>query len=858
MRVPSLKSLLFFFYINYFIGKSGRSSASCLINDTIRSEEQGDVFLFARYCDAETFGGIRYPRTRTCSDACVACPDPDNVIGMIVRYCSCETAEWELPDTTNCTHKWIAETKLAIERGDQVEEISGRMAANLESTVMQQLYGGDIIGSVSLSTDILGLARHQFSLLFDRNQRQRKATNFTESFGSSGDHLLSPRAVSTWEELPQAVRIKHASTLMGVLERSALLLADYSVDEQKKILYKNWALEIDVRRADIPSRRSGRVFAASDGFREAQLLAMNDNFQALPGPLRPRTTAPKSPSVQFSEFSQSPIITLPSLDVLKTSSDAANPRKPGTPGALFYPGGPMPKATLDRSRIRLGYYVFTTFGKLLDDRDGQAIVNSHVIGASVDDATIRLSLPDDQPATFTFYHLQRDGVSNPRCVYWDLNNKKWSTDGCRIISTDFEATKCACNHLTSFAVLMDFSGKVSKYSGAIAAALDVVSIIGCALSIVCLTMSLFVFTFFSSLYSVRNAIHRNLCLTLIFSELIFVVGIDRTENRIGCSIVALLLHYFFLVAFCWMLLEGYQLYLMLIQVFEPDKTRMLLYYMFSYGLPAVVVAVSAGVAWHNYGTHEYCWIDTSTPTIWAFIGPILVVIINVTFLAVAFKVVLSVKSRDRNKSDRVIGWLKGSATLLCLLGITWIFGFLTVINGTGGVVFAWIFTILNCSQGVFIFILHVVMNEKVCSTVARWLRSGVCCLPSKTSTDNSKEYISSRHRIMNIVKTNFNSGSSPDTASTDDKEKQLTPISKTSEWLRCVSRDNAGSPLSSPRLSQDTETIQDDNMNNHSRYSQMEAQRDSVEKHAPVKRKKFPLGVSEYERGSKHVIVERF
>ncbi|KIH43840.1 hypothetical protein ANCDUO_26148, partial [Ancylostoma duodenale] len=99
--------------------------------------------------------------------------------------------------------------------------------------------------------------------------------------------------------------------------------------------------------------------------------------------------------------------------------------------------------------------------------------------------------------------------------------------------------------------------------------------------------------------------------------------------------------------------------------------------------------------------------------------------------------------------------------------------------------------------GVFILILHVILNEKVRSTVVRWLRSGVCCLPDKTSTDNSRsvvisytqcgmllfhrdyrEYISSRHRIMNMVKANYNSGSSPDTASTDDKEKQMTPTSK--------------------------------------------------------------------------------
>uniref|UniRef100_A0A0K0DPQ8 G_PROTEIN_RECEP_F2_4 domain-containing protein n=1 Tax=Angiostrongylus cantonensis TaxID=6313 RepID=A0A0K0DPQ8_ANGCA len=274
-------------------------------------------------------------------------------------------------------------------------------------------------------------------------------------------------------------------------------------------------------------------------------------------------------------------------------------------------------------------------------------------------------------------------------------------------------------------------------------------------------------------------------------------------------------------------------------------------------------------------------------------------------------------------------FFQGSATLLCLLGVTWIFGFLTVINGTGGVVFAWIFTILNCTQGVFIFILHVVMNEKVCSTLARWLRSGICCLPDKTSIDNSKEYTSSRHRIMNIVKANCHSSSTPNTASTDDKEKQLTPISKTSrfiinsslfckieclsykykskrrlqnhltikqvatscqspqfyhflsgktnEWLRCVTVDSYGSPLSSRRLSGNTDTIHDDSMSNDLRYitstdydafpdellsdfssSQMSAHRESVEKHAPVKRKKFPLGASEYERGSKDVIVERF
>ncbi|VDO72447.1 unnamed protein product [Heligmosomoides polygyrus] len=748
----------------------------------------GEIFGPAKYCDEETRKGVRYPKTRACTEARVSCPDPDIITGTIVRYCNCQTAKWETPDTTNCTHKWVAEMRSAIERGDPAEQITNRMAADLESTLSRQLYGGDITGSVSLSSDVLNLARIQFGALDDRNQRQLRANNFTQSFGTSGDYLLSPKAVPVWEELTNTIRIDHASTLMGVLEQSALLLADYTLDQHQKLQYNNWAMEIDVHRPE---------------------------------------------AYQISQPS------------------------------------------LDRSRLRLGYYVFTTFGQLLGQNNAQTIVNSHVIGASVDDATRSLSLPDSEPATFTFYHLVKNGVSNPRCVYWDLDEKVWSTDGCRLISTNDEATQCACNHLTSFAILMDVSGRVSQYAGAMSAALDVVSVVGCALSVVCLALSLFVFTFFTSLYNVRNTIHRNLCLSLIIAELVFMIGIDRTENKVGCSIVAVLLHYFFLVAFCWMFLEGYQLYLMLIQVFESDKTRLLLYYKFSYGFPAVIVAVSAGVTWHNYGTDEYCWINTSSSTLWAFVGPIIgIILANFVFLGIALKVVLSVKSRDRNERERILGWLKGSATLLCLLGVTWVFGFLTAVGGAGGVVFAWIFTILNCTQGVFIFVLHVLLNAKVRSTVVRWLRGGVCCLPDKTSGDNSRqvlvfaskiwaetvEYISSRQRIMNMVKENSHSGSSPGTASTDDKEKQLTPTTKTNEWLRHLPMEAERSPLSSPRLSDDAQTPPEDGISGSSdpRSSQLDPHIEPVEKHAPVKRKKFPLGASENERRSKSVIIERF
>lgn len=161
-------------------------------------------------------------------------------------------------------------------------------------------------------------------------------------------------------------------------------------------------------------------------------------------------------------------------------------------------------ASLSRTPTRLGYYVFTSLGTLLNS-DQLSVVNSHVVGASVNNATASLDLPSEDNATFTFPHLQTSGVSNPRCVYWDLDNgyilnilsqnicSKWSQEGCTLLSTSKDATVCTCNHLTSFAVLMDVSGRLGAGGGE---ALDIVSKIGCALSIVCLGLSLLVFVFF--------------------------------------------------------------------------------------------------------------------------------------------------------------------------------------------------------------------------------------------------------------------------------------------------------------------------------------------------------------------------
>ena len=71
-----------------------------------------------------------------------------------------------------------------------------------------------------------------------------------------------------------------------------------------------------------------------------------------------------------------------------------------------------------------------------------------------------------------------------------------------------------------------------------------------------------------------------------------------------CSLIAGVLHFCFLAAFTWMCLEGVQLYLMLVEVFESEMSRRKYYYLSGYLIPAAVVGISAAVDYRSYGTQR--------------------------------------------------------------------------------------------------------------------------------------------------------------------------------------------------------------------------------------------------------------
>ena len=93
----------------------------------------------------------------------------------------------------------------------------------------------------------------------------------------------------------------------------------------------------------------------------------------------------------------------------------------------------------------------------------------------------------------------------------------------------------------------------------------------------------------------RSYIHINLCINLIIAQLIFVVGIDHSARDyvpLHCQVIAVLLHYFFLVSFMWMLMEGVVLYVVLVLVFaKHKKLYTLAFTLASYGIPLLYMGL---------------------------------------------------------------------------------------------------------------------------------------------------------------------------------------------------------------------------------------------------------------------------
>uniref|UniRef100_A0A8D3DTZ2 Uncharacterized protein n=1 Tax=Scophthalmus maximus TaxID=52904 RepID=A0A8D3DTZ2_SCOMX len=620
------------------------------------------------------------------------------------------------PDLSNCTSHWVTQVAQKIRSGENAANLANELARHTQGPV----FAGDVSSSVRLMEQLVDILDAQLQELrpsekdsagrsFNKLQKREKTCRaYMKAIVDTVDNLLRPEALKSWKDMNSTEQTHAATMLLDTLEEGAFVLAENLIEPAiVKVPAENIMLEVYVLSTD------GQV----QDFRFPQ-------------------TSKGGASLQISS------------NTVKVNS------KNGVAKLVFV------------LYKHLGQFLSTENATLrgmgdLSKRNLSLTVNSHILSASITKESSRVFVAD--PVIFTLEHLDKEHYYNPNCSFWNYSERSmmgyWSTQGCKLLETNKSHTTCSCSHLTNFAILMAHRGNVGSVHELL---LTVITRMGIAVSLVCLAISLFTFCFFRGLQSDRNTIHKNLCLNLFIGELIFLVGINMTEPKLVCSIIAGVLHFCFLAAFAWMCLEGVQLYLMLVEVFESEFSRRKYYYVSGYLIPAVVVGISAAIDYRSYGLcYCVCWMDTrgiSPPFcpsghahaasvvdnhfIWSFIGPVtFIILVNVIFLVVTMYKMVKHSTSMKPDSSRLGGirsWVLGAFALLCLLGLTWSFG-LFFLNESS-IVMAYLFTIFNTLQGMFIFIFHCLLQKKVRKEYSKCFRQSQCCgaLPSEGSHSSAK------------------------------------------------------------------------------------------------------------------------
>ncbi|KAM6150294.1 adhesion G protein-coupled receptor L3 isoform 6-T6 [Erethizon dorsatum] len=655
-------------------------------------------------CEAVEAREIMWFKTRQGQVAKQPCPA--GTIGVSTYLCLAPDGIWDPqgPDLSNCSSPWVNHITQKLKSG----ETAANIARELAEQTRNHLNAGDISYAVRAMDQLVSLLDVQLRNLTPGGKdsaarslnklqkRERSCRAYVQAMVETVNNLLQPQALNAWRDLTTSDQLRAATMLLDTVEESAFVLAD------------------NLLKTDIVRENTDNIQL------EVARLSTEGNLEDLKFP----ENMARGSTIQLS------------ANTLKQNGRNGEIR---VAFVLYNNLGPY--LSTENASVKLGMEAMST--------NHSVIVNSPVITAAINkEFSNKVYLAD--PVVFTVKHIKQSEENfNPNCSFWSYSKRTmtgyWSTQGCRLLTTNKTHTTCSCNHLTNFAVLM--AHVEVKHSDAVHdLLLDVITWVGILLSLVCLLICIFTFCFFRGLQSDRNTIHKNLCISLFVAELLFLIGINRTDQPIACAVFAALLHFFFLAAFTWMFLEGVQLYIMLVEVFESEHSRRKYFYLVGYGIPALIVAVSAAVDYRSYGTDKVCWLRLDTYFIWSFIGPAtLIIMLNVIFLGIALYKMFhhtAILKPESGCLDNIKSWVIGAIALLCLLGLTWAFGLMYINEST--VIMAYLFTIFNSLQGMFIFIFHCVLQKKVRKEYGKCLRTHCCSGKSTESSIGSGKTSGSR------------------------------------------------------------------------------------------------------------------
>ncbi|XP_058856059.1 cadherin EGF LAG seven-pass G-type receptor 3-like isoform X1 [Acipenser ruthenus] len=645
-------------------------------------------------CPRIITAGIWWPRTKFGLPAAVPCPKGS--LGAAIRHCD-EEQGWMEPDLFNCTSPPFTEVAAVLDRLERNEtELSTiemkKLAHQLRDVAegVGHYFGSDLQIAERLLSHLLGFECKQSGFGLTATQD----AHFNENLLRAGSAALGAGNAALWRSLGVLGLMNRLQEYTGTLAQNMKQTYLNPVG----IVTPNIVLTLDRLQNHTHIRRRFPRYHSSL-FRGQSLWDPHTHVVLPPSALvPPKHAAPPTSG-------PSPIGTL-----TNETAEVAVPKRAAPE--------PEPAVTI------VILLIYRTLGSALPahyhtDRRGvrlpkNPVMNSPVLSVSVYNNHTYVRGVLDSPLLLEFQLLETANRSKPLCVQWNHSSKAepagcWVVRDCSVVHRNTTHVRCQCSRLGTFGVLMDSSQR-EQLEGDLET-LAVVTYSSLCVSLLALLLTLSILSCLSGLKSNTRSIHCNMAAAIFLSELVFLLGINQTEQQFLCTGIAILLHYFFMATFAWLFVEGLHIYRMQTEARNINYGAMRFYYSIGWGVPAIITGLAVGLDPEGYGNPDFCWISVHDKLIWSFAGPIgIVIVMNGGMFLIVARMSCSPTQKETKKQSVVVT-VRNAFILLLLASSTWLFGLMAVNNSV--LAFHYLYTVLCCLQGLAVLLVFCLLNSEV-------------------------------------------------------------------------------------------------------------------------------------------------
>uniref|UniRef100_A0A8C1P228 Calcitonin receptor n=1 Tax=Cyprinus carpio TaxID=7962 RepID=A0A8C1P228_CYPCA len=275
------------------------------------------------------------------------------------------------------------------------------------------------------------------------------------------------------------------------------------------------------------------------------------------------------------------------------------------------------------------------------------------------------------------------------------------------------------------------------------------AIVGHALSIVSLLISLAIFFYFRIFYHYpltakyrlncclteavcqRITLHKNLFCSYVLNSAFTIVNLITVVNNpkvvqrnpIGCKVLHFFHMYMLGCNYFWMLCEGIYLHTLIVVAVFAEEQHLHWYYLLGWGFPLVPASIHA-VARKKY-FDDNCWMSVETHLLYVVHGPIMAALLVNLFFLLNIVRVLVTKLRDthRAESNMYMKAVRATLILVPLLGIQFVIFPWRPENRLAGEIYDYIMHILMHYQGLLVATIFCFFNGEVQGALKRqWMQ----------------------------------------------------------------------------------------------------------------------------------------